>query len=1694
MTDFYSQAFNFASATQGHVDPRTGLFSLSMPIASLIGNDNLGPNLPLTLSYAPLSTVNAGLGIGCSFGLSQYDRGTKTLTLASGERYKIHETTSSVTLQQSLIPALLFEKRAADNAYKITRKSGDVEWLTGPDTGSDVKVPLKLLTPVGHCLDLKWDLRHGAPRLTTVTDEAGHVLLSIAYTDSLTTLTVWPDRPESHDIRLTFFNGYLKGIEHRSPTVSLAWALGYDTVGANTLLTSVTAPTGFVESVVYNDNVQRFPLAAHIAKGLPAVVRHTLAPSAKQPKVVTTYDYTGFNFLGYDTAGSGSWSADEDYLYGMPTSYRYGSTATCDGEVTKRTYNSYHLMTEESVADAQRVRTTTNHYDIKAGKPFNQQSPTFQFPKQTDVAYEDHSQGKNGDNTWPTRVETSLAEYNDNGNLTKQTSPDGTVTTWRYFPKEGAPGDDGAPADPNGFERLLQTQTVTPSPDYPDAPVQSIGYAYATLPTIAANRTQMPATAVVPVRKDLRSANRLLNRRTTRYQADASSTELGRITQLQEDRYAYAGEGVERDQIYTYTQDFTFSLDGDALAQTVTGTTHDKLVVTTSRSQSRWSGRIGETVDAQGNTAHYAYDSIGRIVSSIANRNTSYENAKRYAYGFDKDQDNQPLTVMTDAKGNQTNTWYDGMGRVVRQAQKAQDGKAWQDTDSRAYDARGRLLSSTSHDGSPKQQGNAQAGNADATSIAVTEQLTYDGWNRIGQLEHDIGCTIDCANDPVAMTVATQIAGPGQGVQVVHYNSLHLPDTVTKHPDGITKPGASVKRTYDGLGRLVDSTDELGNCTRYAYDAWGRVVSTTLPDGTVVTRQYAPDAGGDARLASIAVNGVSQGSQTFDGLGRLLSTTNGGRTHRYTYADAAAPVPATITAPDGTVTRCEYVKELGNAVSRVDAGPIAQTFGYDATTGSLVSALEAESFEHRLVYTPLGQLQDETFAPAGGASKTAHYTHSPNGLPLTYTDIAGVTRSIAYNAQAQPVSIADPDVGVQIVYDEIGRLKSWTATDLRDKRNLTTTFAYDPLNREQQRDVTIGADTWTIALGYAANGQLCTRTTQHNRTALRTETFGYDVRSRLVSYQCGGPASARPLDGYGNPIQSQTFDYDPLDNLVRCATTFDGGSDTATFTYDATDPNQLVTVAHTHAGYPAKIELTYDACGRLIKDEAGRTLRYDALGRLAGVEGGGAPGGSYRYDAHDRLVAQVVSNGETHDLYYSADLLVNEAIRESGETTRFLRANNACVAQRREGAQARTVLTGTDAQNSVLVASTPDAQQSYAYSPYGFRTPGNGDLTMLGFTGERLDPVSGTYHLGNGYRTYSPLLMRFQSPDSWSPFGSGGINPYAYCLGDPINRVDPTGHLSLFTWISIGVAALGIVAAVVTFGAAAAPIYAAEGMAAALWAGATEVGISGGLGVLADTTAIASGATEESHPGASKVLGWVSLGLGGLSIGANIGESVVKYRQATSLARNETAAPTVEGAVRSRSASSTASTGLGAAAGGTSAGAHAGSSSGGHGSDDDTASTQTTHLFQNGGSLSDAHESAASAHVASVRNASSLDQNASSGKVYKLSQNRDGDQTVGTIPAKSDPKVLPHPVLAAYGGSADVAGAGHYWKSRVFGDMRIVGHSAHYVPDRVQFSVARHLESLGVSGSFVRAESPMYGFQKLVDKMNNWLPSMGLGR
>ncbi len=166
----------------------------------------------------------------------------------------------------------------------------------------------------------------------------------------------------------------------------------------------------------------------------------------------------------------------------------------------------------------------------------------------------------------------------------------------------------------------------------------------------------------------------------------------------------------------------------------------------------------------------------------------------------------------------------------------------------------------------------------------------------------------------------------------------------------------------------------------------------------------------------------------------------------------------------------------------------------------------------------------------------------------------------------------------------------------------------------------------------------------------------------------------------------------------------------------------------------------------------------------------------YAYDPLDRLTACSPAHLEPHRRFYCKNRLATE-IQGAIAHSIFQSDDWRLAQQRRQGADRETGLLATDQSGSVLQALDGVQHQVMAYTPYGHRTPTSGLLSLLGFNGEQPDPVTGHYLLGNGYRAFNPVLMRFNSPDSLSPFDKGGVNAYAYCVGEPINNVDPTGHI-----------------------------------------------------------------------------------------------------------------------------------------------------------------------------------------------------------------------------------------------------------------------------------------------------------------------------
>ncbi|MFB7382677.1 RHS repeat-associated core domain-containing protein [Kitasatospora purpeofusca] len=1475
-SSFLTHANNFTSAVSGGVDPRTGVFNIRIRLGALVGNRGLGPSLPLVLSYSPMTSTDVGFGRGVSMGLTTYDADDRLLTISTGEQYRVEETDKKVVLLQSKLDIVHVDRKPAENAYRIAHKSGGVEILTGPGNAFSLKVPTVLLTPTGHRLGLEWDFASGPqPRLVAVKDEEEpEPLLSVTYAgESRTTLRVLPGRPEGYDVDLRLREGLLASVHHFAlgRDKPLVWDFAHTQLGEQgewgSWITGATMPGGLTETAHYQNAGHRFPVTAGLPP-LPRVHRFVQVPGCGQPLVEASYEYTDTNFVGGHS--DVDWNGDCDNLYEVLTDYSYGSTEsrTCAGRTTRTTrrYNNFHLQILERQQQNHCSHTVETQYYAIAGKPFDEQLAQFQLPSKKTVTWTD-----SGSTLATSSQEVTETAFDGAGNPKSQTDPDGTYTEWTYYPPGGAGSD--CPPEPNGFTRLLKSATRTPPATHVDAhpPVHTTTFFYE-----AHQMTSDPwvSTAVLKSReqtgvKDQQAGSvRIMRSQTFAYDTSEAG-EFGRLTNLTtiddpDEANSDANQNVET---------FTYSLKDDTLVQDRVVTVPGPLVLKSRQICSRFTGRPRSTTDPQGNSDTTTYDKLGRLLTHTANPGTPYEAVTSWTY---ETGGSVPfVTTSTDVMGNQIRESYDGAGRLTLRERKDIDddqgdcakpgnGK-WYTVFTQHHDEQGRPASTTTIDHSRGANGG---------EIKLTRTLAYDDWGQLSAVAHADGSGQLTLHDPVSRTTTTHLLGDGKplpGRTVTTYDMRGAPVSIVRlGPNDLSEH--TPKRTFehDGLGRLRSETDEAGHTTTYDYDVHDRLMRTTLPDGTQVMRNYAPFSA-RGLPTKLTVDGKTYGTQEFDGLGRRTSATTGGRTWSWTYEKACDPLPSTCTTPylkeqDKPLhTRTyQYIPQLANALTRMQAGDLTQEYTHHPVTGALTTAQEirraatgsgeqsTDSVTLTLAHYPSGRLCSTTTRLHGYPDTTTSTTYTVDGLEQSRTGVDGSAQETTWDAFGRVLAVTDRAARATLRYDSAGRIIGWTTEDRQSKNTLTTALVLDELGHETTRTLTDSqGTTWTLTQTWQPGDLLKSRSLTRGTASLREETFEYTCRNQLTKYTCSG--SAAPRDEQGRQISRQTFTYDAYGNITTCHTWLADGSDT-TSTYLFGNPDDPCQLTGIDLGKPkAEIKLHYDEAGRLSMDDSGRALAYDVLGRLTTVTAAGTAF-TYRYGPNNRLLIQKTGDA-TSILSYHRDKLAS--VTDGDRHTRLIRLGQACVAERREAPSPSTRLLGSDGKQSVLTA-TGNAlpADEYAYTPYGHRKAGATD-SILGYNGERTDPATGWYHLGNGYRAYSPALMRFTTPDSFSPFGPGGINPYVYCLGDPINRTDPTGHLSWKAWLGIGLGVLAVASAVWTGGLS---VGAATGAMAIL----TAVNVTAGV------TGIVSGALEDTAPKASSVLGWISLGTGLIGLGGAV--------------------------------------------------------------------------------------------------------------------------------------------------------------------------------------------------------------------------------
>ena len=1411
--DIYSNAFNFDSFLSGGVDPRTGIYSCRLSLGNIQSQALNGPALPLSLHFNPLNSFDRGFGIGWMLTGTRYDRTAKTLSLASGETYKTQELPSRVLLTDQKLEHHKLHV-TGEKRFLLSAQNGQCEELAMMGL-SNVAMTQRIWSANGASIELAYTLYNGHPMLSEVRDSR-RTLLSITRTGAGLELKRFPGSDKEATFVIHLVNGRLSSITLPGGG---RWEIRYLVLNGLAYLSRLYSPLGAIEHISYKTMGLRFPEGSSMP-AMASVATHSVFPGNGQPSIHKHFNFSDTNFLGFGAAGFSS-ETSGDRLYKVVGDYSYASTETLmsGGEVhseTVRTFNKFHLLDAEVTRCGAKKISERVDYHTEAGKCFRDQPAQCRLPKRSLKRYEDVKTGI-------FREEVTQFEFDTYGNEVKRVTPDGLTTLTDYFPSEGA---DGCPADPLMFVRFPRQKTVF-SATHPQEPHHITRFRYTALALLEG----ATVASIIPEREQfyVRVGEAEVLHEQTDYEYAATPQDPTLHGRPVAKTSTLNGLATKE------TRNYVISHHAVTVETVLTG--HDESRATDRVVYCAFTGGCLSRSEEDKAPVEYEYDALGRVTRETVSKASSYQASKTRAYQLPQSETQYPTLLITDVNGMQQRVTYDGIGRVCTIEE--------QDVESTSNEQPLRLIKRNQYNSLGQLHSETVTDWLGVRPLVLQTRYAYDDWGQVKTTLHPEGVQAHVERSPehLSQTCWKQ----GQGKTVTFFNTQGKPLSVeTFDLQGVSQ--SKTTHVYDGFGRCIRQTDPEGNETAFEYDAFGRLCRSTLPDATVVETRYALFSSEELPVQVQAANKVI-GTQTFDGLGRLVASNTGGRKTTYEYAPGSS-LPRAVTRPDGQRSTRDYEAQLdGAVVGRTSANQTA-VYGYDPRSGLLTRASE-QGRTSTYEYSRAGRLKREQWALAGQLYE-AFYTYSLGGRVLSQIGVDGSRSEHGYDAYGRLKTMSNGALKAECEYNALGQMHIIKASDAAHQQ-LITTLNYDELGREVQRVVHAnGIEKFTLKTRYTRASKVAQRSLLSNGVVLRDEHFDYDRRGRLIHYRCNG--SQRPCNPLGKEIVAQRFEFDAWDNIVLLQTDFEGGQNTTTYTMSESDPTQLIKVEHSHADYPPAVTLRYDANGHLILDAAGRTLSYDGLGRLTQVSlAVNAAVRKYGYDAGDRLVEVIDNDTAPRHFFYRDDCLVNEV--KGSDTKTFFRMGNTLLGQEEQGAAVRTVLLAGDSQKTVLGASVTDHFSSVAYDPYGNRSMQGDVLTGLGFNGERLDSVTECYLLGNGYRSYDPLLMRFQSPDNQSPFGAGGLNPYAYCLGDPINRSDPTGHSVWEALLGAGMAALGILASIATFGAAT-PL-----AIAGLVAGVTS-------GIAGIASAVFQGACPES--GAGEILGYVSLGLGLLSVGIGL--------------------------------------------------------------------------------------------------------------------------------------------------------------------------------------------------------------------------------
>ncbi|OPX41889.1 tRNA(Glu)-specific nuclease WapA precursor [Ruminiclostridium hungatei] len=478
--------------------------------------------------------------------------------------------------------------------------------------------------------------------------------------------------------------------------------------------------------------------------------------------------------------------------------------------------------------------------------------------------------------------------------------------------------------------------------------------------------------------------------------------------------------------------------------------------------------------------------------------------------------------------------------------------------------------------------------------------------------------------------------------------------SVRANEENWTEP-YTMKYAYDYAGRLLETTDILGQRSTAVYDALGRVTAKkdnranaqSLPYAT----EYTYDNNGRVIVEKIPFeNSTGTVYHTikkhyYDSNGNITSerVTNNkpGQAAQYSRTDFAYDsknqLIKTITFEgDSPENYTQYFYDAAGNKLRMYTGlasPLTIS-GLDAVT----PGTDGEYSVTKYSYDRFNRL--EAMTDPLGQSET--YSYDLNGNPVGKTDRNGNITATVYDGLNRPktVSVTTPDhtgdVAASYQYILTGNKQAVTSG------NVTTLYRYDDLGRlctETSADV-------VKEYGYDANNNRKTFTVTKNGASTINTSYVYDKMNRLEQvYENSELQAVYSYDENGNRKtlsytngNAAAYDYN-LSNKLTSLVNRDGMTEISGYAYTYyLDGNQASKTDNT-----GKVtEYQYDGLGRLTSEapagEPAIAYTYDDSNNRKTMTADGVSSTAYVYDGNNRLTEETKNAGQSSETtHYSYD-------------------------------------------------------------------------------------------------------------------------------------------------------------------------------------------------------------------------------------------------------------------------------------------------------------------------------------------------------------------------------------------------------------------------------------------------------------------------